>query len=278
VPALPAGVFFALASAAVWGAGDFSGGLAARRSHQLQVLVLSALSGLVMMIVLAVAWGERLPGGDTILWAALAGASGAVGIAALYHGLSLGNAAAVAPTAAVISAAVPVLFTAAFGTPPGAVQLVGFLMAMAGIWLVAAAGSSRTGRDGLRSAIVAGLGFGGFFVLLGQIEESGVFAPLVVSRAVAVAGGALMLASRGMPMPSLFSNPVGLLAGLLDAGGNVFYLLAQQHTRLDVAAVLSSFYPVTTVLLAWIVLKERVAARQWAGAALCLAATFLIAR
>jgi drug/metabolite transporter (DMT)-like permease len=126
-------------------------------------------------------------------------------------------------------------------------------------------------------AFAAGLGFGGFFILIAQVPGAGVFAPLLVARLAALAAALMLLAARRVPLPGLGSNPVALLAGVLDAGGNIFYVLAQRLTRLDVAAVLASLYPAATVLLAWIVLKERVSPAQWSGAALCLAAVVLIA-
>src|SRR3954462_10112657 len=134
-----AGVVLALLSAMVWGSGDFSGGVAARRSGEFQVLMLSSLSGVVLLVVLAVVARERLPPGASLAWAALAGIAGALGIAALYRGLSLGQAAAVAPTAAGLTAALPVAFGALAEAAPRAPQLAGFLLAGSGIWLVARA-------------------------------------------------------------------------------------------------------------------------------------------
>jgi drug/metabolite transporter (DMT)-like permease len=270
------GVLFALLSAAVWGGGDFTGGWAAKRIHQVQVLTVSALSGMVLLAVLAVGLGEPLPSAGGVAWPALAGASGALGIASLYRGLAVGNAATVAPTAAVISASLPVVFAAATMGWPRTPQLSGFMVAMAGIWLTALSAPGVGGRGGLGHAVLAGLGFGGFYVLIAQAQGP-IFGSLAIARAVAATAGGLLMVWLTLPLPSLRASPAAFVAGLLDAGGNVFYMLAQQHTRLDVAAVLASFYPVTTVLLARVVLKEAVTTRQWAGAALCLAAVALIA-
>ena len=99
-------------------------------------------------------------------------------------------------------------------------------------------------------ACLAGVGFGGFFILLGQVEPGKVFTPLLIARVVALCVALLMLLIYRMSLPRLTSNPMALLAGVLDVGGNVFYLLAKQFVRLDVAAVLASLYPVTTVILA----------------------------
>ena len=116
----------------------------------------------------------------------------------------------------------------------------------------------------------------GFLILIAQVPPDSVFAPLAVARTVTlVVALALMLAS-GAPLPAPLAHPFALLAGLLDAGGNVLYLLARQHVRLDVAAVLSSLYPVTTVVLARVVSREPVTPTQWMGAGVCLLAIVLI--
>lgn len=272
------GILFALTSAAVWGGGDFSGGMAARRSSQFHVLALSALSGVLLLILFAAWRGEPLPSAEDTARAASAGAAGALGVAALYRALSIGNAASVAPTAAVVGAALPVVFAAITEGLPGPSRLAGLALAILGIGLVSWAPSQdEAPRDGVALAVWAGVGFAGFFILIGQVETGAVFTPLVVSRCVTFAVALLMLRWRRMPLPSLASNPTALLTGVLDAGGNIFYMLARQFTRLDVAVVLSSLYPVTTVLLARLLLKENVSGVQWAGAATCLAAVVLIA-
>lgn len=274
------GILLALTSAAVWGSGDFSGGLATRRDEggTLPVLALSALSG-IGILVLGAAWrGEHAPSWPSALWAAAAGLSGAIGIAALYRALAMGQAAHVAPTAAVVGVAVPVLIGAFTEGWPGALRLVGFAVAALGIWLVStsARGEGQAARSAFSLALLAGLGFGGFFVLIGQVERGAVFTPLIIARSMTLGLALILLRARRLPLPALGGNPIALLAGLLDAGGNIFYVLARQYTRLDIAAVLSSLYPVSTVVLASLILKQRVSRLQWAGAALCLAAVALI--
>ena len=270
------GVLLALASALVWGSGDFAGGVAARRSHQFQVLVLSALSGLVMLVVCGAIRHETFPPPSSLAWAATAGLSGAGGIAALYRGLAIGSAAIVAPTAAVITAALPVVFNGLTAGLPRPSQLAGFVVAIAGIWLVARTSESSRSNDGLRLAVVAGVGFGGFLILIAQVHSELVFLPLAVTRAMTLVAALVLLLARGVAIPAVTANPIALLAGVLDAGGNVLFLFARQFTRLDVAAVLSSFYPVATVVLSRIILHERVTTTQWVGAIVCLAAVALI--
>src|SRR4030043_47101 len=134
MPSNSIGVILALTSAAVWGSGDFSGGLATRKSNQYQVLMLAALSGMVMLLACALLWGEGLPSRRSIFWGAMAGSAGALGMAAVYRALSMGNTASVAPTSAIICAAFPVLVGTFPAGLPKTTQLGGFALAFIGIW------------------------------------------------------------------------------------------------------------------------------------------------
>lgn len=271
------GILCALASATVWGAGDLGGGLAARRHHPYQVVALSAASGIAMLVICWIVRGEPMPPASALAWSILAGLSGGCGIGGLYYGLSLGNAALVAPTAGVVGALLPVSFTIIRQGLPTPLQVAGFVCAMAGIWLVAK--SSRATADslrGLKIAVFAGLGLGGFLVLIAQIHEDLAFGPLTVARSMSLLVSFVVLAFRRLPLPAPSSNPLALGTGVLDAAGTVFYVFAKQYTRLDVAAVLSSMYPVSTVLLARLLLNERVTLAQGIGVSLCLAAVVLI--
>jgi len=109
------------------------------------------------------------------------------------------------------------------------------------------------------------------------VPASFVFGPLAIARFTMAVGAVVLMAMRRVPLPSIASNPVAHLAGVLDAAGNVFYMYARQHTRLDMAAVLSSLYPAATVLLARVILHERINPSQWIGATVCLIAVALIA-
>jgi uncharacterized membrane protein len=272
------GVLLALSSASVWGAGDFLGGLASRRLNQFQVVALSAASGIALLALCAVFWREPMPPPASIAWSALSGASGGFGIAMLYRGLSLGNAALVAPTASVVGAVLPLTVSIVLNGWPAPTQLAGFACAIAGIWLVAkSAPATAVSVQGLRIAVLAGIGLGGFLALIAQVPPELVFGPLIVSRTVSLAGALLMLTRQGATLPALAASPIALATGVLDAGGNIFYIVARQYVRLDIAAVLSSLYPMSTVLLARVILKERMTSPQAIGVTLCLVAVVLIA-
>jgi len=279
LPATFLGAFLALTSAAVWGSGDFSGGYATRTSSNYHVLALSAFSGIILVIILAILVREGWPSPAGWWWAGLAGLSGAVGIACLYQALSLGHAAAVAPMTAVISAILPAVAGALIIGLPGVSTLAGFAVAVPGLWLVSAPAQDgpRLTRQELLLALAAGVGFGGFFVFIGLVDRGFLYTPLVIARSLTLLTALVLLVVRRLPLPTLTSSPVALLAGVLDAGGNIFYILARQYTRLDVAAVLASLYPAATVILAWVILHERISRWQWIGAGLCVAAIALIA-
>jgi len=278
IPANFLGSIYALISAAVWGSGDFSGGLAARKSHQYQVLMLAALSGMVILVACSLVWGESFPSQNSILWGVMAGAAGALGMAALYHALSMGHTASVAPTSAITCAALPVLFGIITAGVPKYTQLGGFGLAFISIWLLTKtpASAEKIFKEAMLSAFLSGIGFGGFFIFIAQVDKGQVFTPILVARTVTLFIALLMLRLKHIPLPALTSNLTAILAGVLDTSGNIFYLLATQFTRLDVAAMLSSLYPAATVILATLVLKEKVALAQWIGAALCLVAVVLI--
>lgn len=272
------GILLALTAAGVWGSSDFSGGLATRRSSQYHVLAFSSLSGLILLALFALLWRESFPSWRGFMWAGLAGIAGSIGLASLYRALSLGNIATVAPTCAVIGAVIPVVFSSFTEGLPSLLKVIGFTAALMGIALVSQPASSEKGisRHGFLLACLAGVMFGGFFILIIQVDSGKIFTPLILARSVAFCAALLMLKIKRIPPIPLRSNPIAWFAGVFDASGNVLFLLAKQYTRLDIAAVLSSLYPAITVLLASLILKEKATRNQWIGAAICLFAIVLI--
>lgn len=278
MPANLLGIFFAMLSATSWGGGDFSGGQAVRKGHQYQVLLLAALSGIVMLALSAIIRGESMPNGRSFFWGAMAGSAGALGMAALYKALSMGNTASIAPTSAITCAILPVTYGMLTAGLPGNTQLAGFGLAFLGIWLLSRSPikGDKTFKQGLSLAFLSGIGFGGFFIFISLVEKGQVFTPILVARLVTLMIAFIMLRVNRIHVPGITSNPLALLAGILDTGGNIFYLLATQFTRLDIAALISSFYPAGTVILAAVILKEKVTPAQLAGMLVCLLALALI--
>jgi drug/metabolite transporter (DMT)-like permease len=273
------GVLFGLTSAAAWGAGDFSGGYAARRIPAMLVLGLSASAGFAIFLIIALLSGERQLTPADVFWASIGGVLGGMGLVLLYRGLAMGNAALVSPTAGVVGAGVPVVVGAFLEGLPSTLQMAGFLAGMAGIWLAARTSGGEKGgnRQGLILAILAGLNFGGFFVCLAQVQPGLVYSPMAITKAIQILMVLVIMWLNRLRLASPQGVPVALASGVLDAGGNTFYMLAVNVTRMDVAAVLSSMYPAGTVLLSILIFKEKVTPSQWLGVGLCIAAAALIA-
>lgn len=268
---------FGLLSAIIWGAGDFVGGLVTRRARPFSVVLVAEVAGALLLAVFGLLYRQPLPPPADLGWSAAAGLAGAVGLVALYTALAGGHMGIVAPISAVVAAVVPILVGAVLEGLPTPLQMAGFAMALAAVWLLSSSGErSASGRD-LRLALLAGLSFGCFFVLLDRTGATGGFWNLAFARTMAaLALLLLMLLLRHPLLPPRDVLPLNVLNGSLDAGGNLFFLLAAQAGRLDVASLLSSLYPGVTVLLAWLVLGERLNRPQAAGVAAALAAIVLI--
>lgn len=268
---------FALSAATAWGSGDFTGGLVARRVGAFHTVLISYSIGLLALVIAALARLEQLPPRADLTWGALAGLAGMLGLGFLLRGFATGRMGIVAPVSAVLTTAIPVTFTAVTEGLPRELQLLGFGLAIVSIWMLSRPEKIGGRPAGLGAALLAGLGFGAFFTALGQVGESAVFWPLVAGR-VAACGlmFAFALSTRRPLVPQL--APLGLLAlvGTLDVGGNLLFLLAVQSGRLDVAAVLGSLYPAVTAILAWLVIRERMAGLQVIGVAVAVLAIVLI--
>ena len=235
------------------------------------------LSGAVLLLV-ALAWApEAWPVGSSVLWALAAGSTGALGITSLYTGLARGRAAVVAPTTAVVGAIIPVVFGLATKGLVAPLQLTGMAVALAGLWLVSAfTGDSVQGSSGLGYGLAGGLGVSGFLICIAQVQSGSLIIPLLVARVGGLAVAILVLSRSHGTRPRLRGSVWAWSAGLCDATGNLLYVVAVAHLRIDLAAVLASLYPAVTVLLAMRFLHQRVAGRQWLGVGLCLAGVGLI--
>jgi drug/metabolite transporter (DMT)-like permease len=274
-----AAVGFGLASAISWGAGDFSGGLATKRANVFGVTIFSQLTGLILFVIIAFLRGETPPSLSDALWAVMAGWGGVFGLIAFYRALAKGRMGVVAPVAAVVTAAVPVIVGTITQGLPAAPQLIGFVFAMVGVWFISRPEGETSGRpDGLGLAIIAGIGFGSFLVLIHQVTEGHVFWPLAVARSASLI---LMIVIASFTqrawIPRRGMAPLIALCGILDAGGNALFVIAGQLGRLDVASILSSLYPASTVMLAAIILKERLNRLQQISILFVLVAIVLIA-
>ena len=274
-------VLLALCCAATYGIGDFCGGMAARRVPATTVLLWSHLLGLALLLAAAPLVGGSA-GGDDLLIGGLGGLAGAAGVGLLYKGLSVGPMSVVAPITALLSATVPIVVGLAQGDRPSAGVVVGMVGALAAIVLVSAEGGGSLRPADLRGvafALGAGLGFGVFFVALSYTGDASGIWPLVAARgaSVTVVGGLALLGRVARTPPASGARSFTAVAGALDAAANVLYLLAVREGLLSVVSVLAALYPVGTVVLARVVLKERFVALQRIGMAIALPAAILMA-
>ena len=250
-----------------------------RRAPLFGVVIGTQAIGLVAALALAVVRGEPVPQGADLAWAVAGGLAGVVGITSLYRGLAVGRMGVVAPTTGVLAAVVPVGAGFVLEGIPRPEAIIGIVLAMVAVVLVTSAPGHATDRpSGIRWALLAGLAIGAFNVCVGQLSGAGAFGPLVLMRLLQVAILAVLVVAWRQPWRMDASIGWRLVAvGLLDMTGNAAFILATQAGQLAIAAVLSSLYPVVTVVLAITVLRERLARRHVAGIVLTAIAIALIA-
>jgi drug/metabolite transporter (DMT)-like permease len=273
------GLLLALASSLVWGAADFSGGSLTRRLPAFAVTVLSQAAGFVVLLVAIAVRGDV--GARSLALGLLAGLGGGVGLAAFYRALSLGTMSVVSPLVA-CGAVVPFAIALATGERPAAVAIVGAAAALAGAVLASAEERRSESRERGRAIVLAAaaalaLGLFVYFLGLGS-REGDALSTLVGARigslAFLVAAAAATRAPVLVPRRALL--PVAAV-GIADVSANVLFAYASGHGLLALVAVLGSLYPVVTVLLAHVVLGERLTASQKAGVAVALAGVCAIA-
>ena len=274
-------VVLALTSAAVYGAADFLGGLASRKSSVFGVVALSQVVGLAALLALLPWLGGPVDGTD-LAWGVAAGVAGASALVLFFRTLARGVMSVIAPVTAVTSAAVPVLVGLLGGNRIGLSAAAGIALAPASVVLVSAEGglsALRAARPAsLAPALAAGTAFGFFFVLLDRTSEDAGVTPLVAARMASLAlVVVLALATRQSLRVTRPALPLVALSGVGDMTANALFLLAtQQEGQLAITGVLASLYPVSTVMLAQVLLRERIAGAQVAGLGTAVAAIVLI--
>jgi drug/metabolite transporter (DMT)-like permease len=285
----PASTGLGLLSAASWGGSDFAGGLGARRAPALLVTFSGQLVSLVLLAAVCFALHTAVPGRYALICAFVAGFEGALALALFYRALAMGAMGLTAALTGLLTALVPVLFSAWHEGLPTPLSGLGLAAGCAAIWMITH--RPREGGDGpparaLLLGAIAGTGFGTQLILFKLAAPGGVLPVMTVARVAGVAALLLtlplarvrffQLGFRGAGSPGGGFWLPGIVAGLLDTVGNLFYLAAASAGRLDVAAVVCSLYPAGTILLAGLVLREHPTRRQWAGMALALGAVALL--
>jgi drug/metabolite transporter (DMT)-like permease len=273
-------IVLALGASLAWGVSDFLGGLKSRAFPLFVVLLISQGAALTVLVVIVIALGEPPPGGEFLLFAALAGIAETVGVAALYRGLAVGVMIIVAPIAAT-APVVPLVVGIALGEMPGTIQAAGIALAVVGIVITACRSDSsepgqRVGPSVLFGALCA-LGFGSFYVAMDAASEGEIQWALLFARATAVVVFVVAVAlTRPAPLPQGRELPVIALIGLLIIAADAMYATASTKGILGVVAALSTLYPIVTIALARVYLRERVEPRQRVGIALSLSGVVAI--
>ena len=269
----------ALAASLSWGVADFLGGLKSRTLPVLAVLALAQPLGLALVAVVVLVGGAGAFDRQ-VLWALPAAVLGTLGIAAFYRGMAIGTIAIVAPIAAT-GAAIPVIVGIALGDRPSLVQLAGFPVAIGGAILASRETGPTVGGGrvavGVPWAVLAAVGFGGYFVPMHEASEQDfLWAALVFKSFVT----ALLLVAVAALRPRLQVRRADAAAiaaiALFDSGGNLFYAASASLGLVSVVSVLASLYPVATVALAWVVLRERIEPAQQLGVVAALAGVVAI--
>lgn len=277
-------IVLALGAAAFYGSADFMGGLASRRSSALTAAFGAQVAGLVVLLAGLSLLGPATVGRGDLLFGALAGMFGGVGLTVIYRALAEGPMSVVAPTSALSAASVPVLAGLVLGERPGALALLGIFVAFAAVLLITwertEPGVARSAsRSAVLSALAGGAMFGLFFVALHRAGDAAGLWPLLAARAASIPFLALLLARERTSLVIRDSRLLGtmLVSGALDMLANILFLIATRHGMLAVVSALTGLYPATTVMLAQARLGERLKGAQGAGMAVAALAAVLVA-
>ncbi len=271
-------ILFAGLSAFCYGAADYTGGRATRQSPVFAVLILSQFAGLIGILIAAPIVPDITIGFSDMLWGAAAGASGVLGLALLYRALATTVAAVASPAAALVGAAAPVVAGALMGEQPGLLGWIGIGVAIPAVLLLTA--ERRGGENNhlaLLLGVLAGLGFGGFFVFISRTSADSGLWPLASSKVTAITLAlAVSLFNRGQLRVNRPSRIPAIAAGVLDMGANILFLVASRIGLLAISGVVSSLYPAPTVILASIFDRQKLSGLRVVGLILALAGVALM--
>ncbi|MGA2546476.1 MAG: EamA family transporter [Rectinemataceae bacterium] len=272
----------ALLSALLYGTADFSGGYATRKNSVFSVMLLSQTAGILVALIAAPIVGPNRPSVADLAWGLLAGFTGSVGLAALYRGLAQHKAAIVSPVSALVGAIVPAVFGALLGERPSTLALAGAALCIPAIFLLSYEKGETKDREKIRASflhgLVAGLGFGSFFIAVSRTSPGSGLWPLIASRTASIAATAVVafLIGRKPFAVARRDRPTALFAGIADMGANLCFLLASRSGLLIIVTLIASLFPAPTVVLARIFQGQRISPPRAAGIALALAGVALI--
>jgi drug/metabolite transporter (DMT)-like permease len=270
---------FGLLSAATWGGSDFAGGLGSRRSSSLLITASGQIVSLLILVAVCLVSHLALPGRLQLICAAIGGFEGALALAIFYRALAMGAMGLTAALTGLLTAFVPVVFEFFHSGRPAPLTAIGLAAGFLAIWLITHTPANNGAGSPPRALLLgatAGLGFGAQLILFKIASQGGVLWTLTAGRIAGVTAILLVIAMAPPARPWRGFWLAGIISGSFDTIGNLFYMLAAQFGRLDVAAVICSLYPAGTILLAAVILHERPTRRQLAGMAVALAAVALL--
>ena len=268
---------FSLSTTAAWGTANFLGGYASRRVNPFVFATIAHLAALAFMILVATTVHAPLLSKHALIWSLVAGTAGGLALAILYASLSSGKMGLAAPVAGVLSAAIPAVATMFREGSPGAPRLIGFALATLGVCLISRS-DDKTERRVLGMAILAGCGFAAYALAIRQAGPGSAMWIEVHSRAAALfVTAAITVYGRKLGDFRRSANLWGVAVGLVDVSGSVAFVRATQLGRLDTVVVLASLHPAVTVLLALVLLKEKLTPWKAVGVCAALVAVPLIA-
>jgi uncharacterized membrane protein len=279
IPATYLPAVYSLTAVGVWGTSDFLGGLGSRRANAFLFTSLVHFSGMTLAAGVALAAGFSFPTLPSVGWSFLAGVLGGVSLALFYRSLASGKMGLIAPISAVLSAAIPTVAMAFIAGFPGWRRILGFVLAVIGVWLISRTEPTSGRPEGIGMAVLAGCGFAGFYLCIYAAGSGSPVWIAVCSRFASFVVTVAIVWSR-----SLFQGlprrvaVIAVIAGILDITGSIVFVRAAQVGRLDAAVVLSSLYPAVTVLLARVFLHEHFSRTRTLGMLAALAAVPMIAR
>lgn len=268
---------YSLAAVFAWGTSDFLGGYCTRRANAFLFTAIVNVGGLAAMLSLALLSHNNFPSLRAAAWVLGGGVAGGAALAIFYRALASGKMGLTAPVSAVLSAAIPTLFSIFTEGWPGPIRMAGFLVAATGLWLITRTEDGAS-PEGIGLALLAGIGFSAFYM---GVREAGPAPALWVATLTRTGGllttGSVALLQRRFDQISLPGAGWAVITGCIDSLGTILFVYASRSGRLDEAVVISSLYPAVTVLLARLVLKEHFTRWRFAGLVAALVAVPLIA-
>ena len=273
-------VVFALLTAVVYGIADYSGGRGSRLASSFTVTLVGQCAGFIGTLLLALFIGDPIPSGHDLLISAAAGVAGSLGLLGFYRAMASGSMTIVAPITALVGTIIPVAWGLVDGERPGLVAYIGMIVAVIAVVLVTDAlgvQDKRTPANIVVLAVIAGACFATIFIAFDHVSADAGLWPLVALRSVSLPIVLVVVLATGHERRTRGeATRWALMSGVLDSAANGFYLIAARHGLLSVVAVIASLYPVSTLVLATSLDKEKLHPAQWVGVGLALSALVLV--